>query len=76
MVSLLLTYLKKVKVKKDKLNAKMEMLMPMFEMRLNAKECCFWGERGQKNLNIFSVFIMVEHNINYTGTRGWGREVG
>ena len=48
-----LTYLKKVKVKKEKLSATMEMLMPMYEMRLNAKECCFWGERRQKNLNIF-----------------------
>lgn len=71
MVSLLLTYLKKVKVIKDKLSAAMEILMPMYEMRLNAKECCFWGERRQKNLNIFFlVFIIVEYNINDTGKRG------
>lgn len=51
--------------------------MPMYEMRLNAKECCFWEERKQKNLNIFfSVFIIVEYNINDTGKRGWGWEVG
>ena len=78
MVSLSLTYLKKVKVKKDKLSATMEMLMPMYEMRLNAKECCFWGERRQTNLNMFffSFFFKVEYNINDTGKRGYGREVG
>lgn len=42
----------------------MEMLMPMYEMRLNAKECCFWEERKQKNLNIF-FFSFYYSRVQY-----------